>query len=101
MDSSDVLSELRAIFNGLIGGGRYGMKIRLPHAAVMTLLFRKKTSFEDKIKIVLKSTYEHSRNLASFAVIYKVRKYFHLISLLFCHLISFDSLQICCVHKHS
>lgn len=71
MDGYDALSELRAIVYGLVGGGRYGMKIRLPHAAVMTLLFRKNTSFEDKVKIVLKSTYEHSRNLASFAAIYK------------------------------
>ncbi len=77
MDGYDALSELRAIVYGLVGGGRYGMKIRLPHAAVMTLLFRKNTSFEDKVKIVLKSTYEHSRNLASFAAIYKVRNLEH------------------------
>ncbi len=69
----DIYSEISAIISGLIGGGRYGFKIRLPHAAVMTLLFRKNATVEEKLKIVLKSTMEHSRNLASFAAIYKVR----------------------------
>lgn len=70
--SALLLSELQAIVSSLIGGGKYGIKIRLPHAAVMTLLFRRNTRASEKFRIVLKSTFEHSRNLASFAAIYKV-----------------------------
>ena len=55
-----------------MGGGKYGTKIRLPHAAVMTFLFRKETSVQEKLRIVMKLTFAHSRNLASFAAIYKV-----------------------------
>jgi len=68
----DIPSEIKAILDGLIGGGKYGMKIRLPHAAVMTLLFRRNTTAKDKLRIIFKSTFEHSKNLASFAAIYKV-----------------------------
>jgi peroxisomal membrane protein 4 len=70
--SHNLQSEIKAIIAGLIGGGKYGMKIRLPHATVMTLLFRGDASVREKLKLILKSTWEHSRNLASFAAIYKV-----------------------------
>ena len=72
-NNHDILSEINAIIAGLVRGGKYGMKIRLPHAAVMTLLFRSDATAKDKLRIVLKSTFEHSKNLASFAAIYKVR----------------------------
>lgn len=72
MQQHDVVSEVKAILAGLLGGGKYGVKIRLPHALVMTLLFRRNLSAQDKLKIILKSTFEHSKNLASFAAIYKV-----------------------------
>jgi len=71
-DPHGIMAELYAIIAGLIGGGMYGMKIRLPHATVMTMLFRREASAKDKLRIVLQSTLEHSRNLASFATIYKV-----------------------------
>jgi len=64
-------SELSAIIDALVNGAKYGVKIRLPHAFIMTLLFRKGTANE-KLKFILKATWEHSRNLASFAVVYKV-----------------------------
>lgn len=67
---TNVLLELQSIINGLLGGSRYGVKIRLPHAAVMTILFRKGSASE-KLKFVLKAVLEHSRNLACFAAIYK------------------------------
>jgi Peroxisomal membrane protein 24. len=70
--SHNLQSEIKAIIAGLIGGGKYGIKIRLPHAAVMTLLFRGDASVREKLKLILKATWEHSRNLASFAAIYKV-----------------------------
>jgi hypothetical protein len=63
--------ELSAIIGATISGAQYGVKIRLPHALVMTLLFRKGTPSE-KLRIILQSTWEHSRNLASFAMLYKV-----------------------------
>jgi len=69
--SSTWQSELKAIIAGLISGGKYGMKIRLPHAAVMTLLFRGNASAREKLKLILQSSWEHSRNLASFAATYK------------------------------
>lgn len=72
MQEHDLVSEVKAILAGLLGGGKYGVKIRLPHALVMTLLFRRNLSAQDKLKIILKSTFEHSKNLASFAAIYKV-----------------------------
>lgn len=60
------LSVLRGIRNGLF----YGTKIRMPHALVMTLLFRpgSPTKMADGIA---KLTWEHSRNLALFAGSYK------------------------------
>jgi hypothetical protein len=51
---------------------RYGAKIRLPHAAVTTLLFKKNLSFTDRLRVVLKLTIEHARNLGTFAAFYKV-----------------------------
>lgn len=68
----DITSELTAIIGASISGAKYGVKIRFPHALVMTLLFRKGTPSE-KLRIILQSTWEHSRNLASFATLYKVQ----------------------------
>lgn len=66
------LAELNAIFSACIGGMRYGVKIRFPHALVMTLLFAKKnTTAKQRIMMILSATYEHSKNLATFATIYK------------------------------
>jgi peroxisomal membrane protein 4 len=67
----DISSELSAIIASTISGAQYGVKIRLPHAFVMTLLFRKGNA-KEKLYIIIKSTWEHSRNLASFATVYKV-----------------------------
>ena len=74
--ANTIISEFQAIVASLVGGGKYGTKIRLPHAAVMTILFRKETSVQEKLRIVMKLTFAHSRNLASFAAIYKVRVIF-------------------------
>ena len=67
----DKTSELSAIIGATISGAKYGFKIRFPHALVMTLLFREGTA-KEKLQIIFKSTWEHSRNLASFATSYKV-----------------------------
>eukprot|EP00986_Skeletonema_menzelii_P012918 scaffold7298_cov150-Skeletonema_menzelii.AAC.18 len=63
--------EVAAIISGLIGGGRYGLKIRIPHAFVMTFLFGNKLSFRRKLQVIAKLAAEHSINLASFACVYK------------------------------
>ncbi len=73
-DCYDIQSELLAILNATIHGAKYGVKIRFPHSLVMTFLFRyQSTTLKEKIRIIVKSTLEHSRNLASFAAVYKVR----------------------------
>ena len=64
-------NELAAILSACLGGGRYGVKIRFPHALVMTSLFRRDLTANEKIRTVLKLTREHARNLAAFAALYK------------------------------
>jgi len=63
-----ILSIIRGFRNGLF----YGTKIRLPHALVMTLLFRRSTDLKKMMDPIAKLTWEHSRNLALFAGFYKL-----------------------------
>lgn len=63
--------EVASIISGLIGGGKYGLKIRIPHAFVMTFLFGNNLSFRKKLQVIAKLAAEHSINLASFACLYK------------------------------
>mmetsp|Transcript_14997 Transcript_14997/g.29201 ORF Transcript_14997/g.29201 Transcript_14997/m.29201 type:complete len:231 (+) Transcript_14997:565-1257(+) len=63
-----VLSIWRAFRNGLF----YGTKIRLPHALVMTLLFRRNSDLKKMMDPIARMTWEHSRNLALFAGFYKI-----------------------------
>lgn len=69
--STLVCEEIRAIFLSLIGGARYGIKIRLPHALVMTMLFRRDLSALKKLQSIMRLVSEHATNLATFACIYK------------------------------
>ncbi|EHY53907.1 hypothetical protein HRR83_004549 [Exophiala dermatitidis] len=64
------LAPLLAIVKAARNGAVYGAKVRFPHALVMVFLFRK-GSFREKIRLVLKATKQHARNLATFAAIYK------------------------------
>lgn len=64
-------SYLRAL-KGLAHGVNYGTKIRMPHALVMTFLFKPDLSLFDKARRILKLTFLHARNLASFVFVYKV-----------------------------
>ncbi|KAJ5708412.1 hypothetical protein N7488_008213 [Penicillium malachiteum] len=61
-----VLKPELAPFLSLIKGARngivYGSKVRFPHALV----------FREKVKLVLKATRQHARNLSTFAVVYKL-----------------------------
>ncbi|KAL8712455.1 MAG: hypothetical protein Q9220_003303 [cf. Caloplaca sp. 1 TL-2023] len=63
-------ADLLAIVKGARNGFTYGAKIRFPHALVMVFLFRSGT-LREKLKIIFKATFQHARNLATFATIYK------------------------------
>lgn len=67
-----ILKECHSILSALVGGARYGVKIRLPHALLMTSLFRRDLSASGKLKRVVQLSFEHASNLAAFATIYKV-----------------------------
>lgn len=67
-----LLDEVAAIIAGTLSGAKYGLKIRLPHATVMTFLFAKQLTFREKSKTIAKLTAEHATNLAAFVFIYKV-----------------------------
>ncbi|XP_007932760.1 peroxisomal membrane protein 4 [Orycteropus afer afer] len=60
------LAMLKGFRNGVV----YGVKIRAPHALVMTFLFRS-GSLQDKLRAILQATYTHARNLACFVFTYK------------------------------
>jgi len=68
----DFKSEFQSISAGTLGGGRYGIKIRLPHAILMTMLFRRGLTAKQKLKMILKLTLDHSCSLAAFATVYKI-----------------------------
>lgn len=65
-------NELHAVLSALLAGARYGIKIRLPHAFVMTFLFRRNLSTTKKLQGVAKLVREHATNLAAFAASYKL-----------------------------
>ncbi|KAJ5899868.1 hypothetical protein N7495_004612 [Penicillium taxi] len=65
------LAPLLSLFKGARNGIVYGSKVRFPHALVMILLFRSGT-LPEKLKLVLKATRLHARNLATFSVVYKL-----------------------------
>jgi hypothetical protein len=63
--------EVGAALTALMAGARYGVKIRLPHALVMTFLFRRDLSSMDKLRLIARSVMQHAGSLAAFAVVYK------------------------------
>ena len=71
MTTSRVLDEFHAIFHALASGARYGFRIRLPHALVMTLLFKPHVPARAKVQSILQVAAEHAGNLAAFAAVYK------------------------------
>jgi peroxisomal membrane protein 4 len=58
-----------AAYRGLMQGLYYGAKVRLPHAAVMTLLFSTGT-LRAKLRTIASLTFQHARNLAAFVALY-------------------------------
>uniref|UniRef100_A0A0K0EF33 Peroxisomal membrane protein 4 n=1 Tax=Strongyloides stercoralis TaxID=6248 RepID=A0A0K0EF33_STRER len=63
---NSVLTLIKGFRNGIV----YGVKIRAPHALVMTFLFQNGT-FQEKLKRIFNLTKQHSLNLAKFVFIYK------------------------------
>jgi len=66
-----VVAALRVALRALRLGAAYGVKIRAPHALVMTLLFGKDRSPSAVWSRVASLAWEHGRNLALFAAAYK------------------------------
>ncbi|KAI9831397.1 MAG: hypothetical protein M1826_003570 [Phylliscum demangeonii] len=65
-----LLAVIKAARNGAV----YGTKIRFPHAVVMIFLFRH-GSLKDKLRLILRATGQHARNLAVYAALYKLTMY--------------------------
>jgi hypothetical protein len=55
---------MKEIVAAALGGFRYGIKIRLPHALIMTLLFRRDQAVSQQIRTILILTRDHAINLA-------------------------------------
>lgn len=70
MNHCDHTSCIHSSLLGLRQGVYYGARIRFFHALVMTLLF-KQGSMRSKLRIILKLTYEHARNLGAYVFLYK------------------------------
>ncbi|XP_025088120.1 peroxisomal membrane protein 4-like [Pomacea canaliculata] len=64
------LSQLLAVIKGFRNGAVYGVKVRFPHALVMTLLFKMEGKNEC-LQDILQATFTHSKNLALFVTLYK------------------------------
>lgn len=64
---SCIISSLRGLRNGLY----YGGKIRFIHSLVMEILFPKGQTLIEKLKNIIKPTFEHATNLGLFVLIYK------------------------------
>jgi len=64
--------ELPAIVSGIVGGARYGVQIRFPHALIMTLLFRRQLPMAEKLRLIVQLTVAHATRLAGYAGGYKV-----------------------------
>lgn len=62
-----LFSIVKGFRNGLV----YGAKVRFPHSVVMTFLFHK-GSLREKITFILQATYQHARNLAICASLYRL-----------------------------
>lgn len=65
------IQALLVMLRALRLGAAYGVRIRMPHAMVMNVLFGKDKTVSGILRRVLSITWEHGRNLASFAVLYK------------------------------
>jgi hypothetical protein len=65
--SADVLNA----FNSALAGIRYGVKIRLPHALLMALLFPRSRSPSARASQIYRAVMTHAWNLGKFVLVYK------------------------------
>uniref|UniRef100_A0A7S4URV4 Peroxisomal membrane protein 4 n=1 Tax=Paramoeba aestuarina TaxID=180227 RepID=A0A7S4URV4_9EUKA len=65
-----VNSGVLGVFKGARNAAVYGARVRFAHGLVMALLFRS-GPWSQRLKSILKLTYEHASTLASFAFVYK------------------------------
>ncbi|KAG8900758.1 hypothetical protein FRB99_005772 [Tulasnella sp. 403] len=63
---ADYLAILKGARNGFV----YGVKVRFPHALVMSILFGR-GSWKNRARSILRATKTHAMNLAKFVTIYK------------------------------
>ncbi|EKM83436.1 hypothetical protein AGABI1DRAFT_110100 [Agaricus bisporus var. burnettii JB137-S8] len=63
----DYLAILKGARNGFV----YGVKVRFPHALVMSILFGR-GSWQDRAKVIFRATKQHAFNLAKFVSLYKI-----------------------------
>jgi len=62
----DYLAILKGARNGLV----YGIKIRFPHALLMSILFGR-GDWKARLRVIYKATKQHALSLAKFVTIYK------------------------------
>ncbi|KAL5534586.1 hypothetical protein ACEPAG_1049 [Sanghuangporus baumii] len=63
--------DLFAIIKGIRNGIVYGVKIRFPHALIMSILFSRQ-DWPTRLKNVVRMTKDHAFNLAKFILLYKI-----------------------------
>ncbi|KZT20005.1 peroxisomal membrane protein 4 [Neolentinus lepideus HHB14362 ss-1] len=62
--------ECLAILHGARNGFLYGAKVRFAHALVMSILFGK-GRYQDRMRGILRATWQHATGLAKVAIVYK------------------------------
>lgn len=62
----DYLAILKGARNGFV----YGVKVRFPHALVMSILFGR-GDWQSRIRVIYRATKQHALNLAKFVSLYK------------------------------
>jgi peroxisomal membrane protein 4 len=56
-------TDLLHLFTSLVSGMKYGAKIRLPHAVVMTVIFKRNRSAKEQVQAIYRAVFMHAWNL--------------------------------------
>jgi len=68
--TNPVYHDVLAIVKGARNGFVYGVKVRFPHALVMSILFGR-GDWQTRLRVIYRATKQHSLNLAKFVALYK------------------------------
>jgi len=68
--SNPAYHDYLAILKGARNGFVYGVKVRFPHALVMSILFGR-GDWKSRLRVIYRATRQHAFNLAKFVSIYK------------------------------